>query len=410
MKINNNIFNFEKILIGVLVYSIGNFFYANYREICYPITGLSIIVILTGIKGNIYYMPFKGFIRYSYFLLLFLLLISAIRGFFEGQDNHSLNPILSYGILAYSTPLIVLIGTQNIKLKIIIKYSIISAIIAIIFYLINFNKIFGKSMFMLTGEEYQEYLSFIFPLYTLIMNTCLAFLIYFLLNKKQKFLLFTITLLLLYTMIYSGRRGAILMTLITIMCATYLYLFKYKQKGNIKLLKWIFTISSIAILITFFYLKSNTLFSFLNERGLEDSRTQVEVQFYKNFEGKYLDWLFGRGISGTYEDILFDLKNNQRGVIETGYLFIILKSGIISLLLFLVILLNSFIKGFFRSNNIILKAMALYILIHIIYLYPSGIPLFSLEYVFLWCAVAYCQTPYWRNLNDYQILKKAELK
>lgn len=276
-------------------------------------------------------------------------------------------------------------------------------------FIINFKGIFGKSMFLVTGEEYQEYLSFIFPSLTLLFNTFLVFLFYYLLNNKHKYITFLAIALLLFTVIFAGRRGSILMTLITIIFAIYLYLFKYRHRGNTKILKWIFTITSIALLIALFYLKTNTLFAFLNERGLEDSRSWVEDDFFKSFDGKYFDWLFGRGLAGTYETSLFDVKLINRGIIETGYLNIILKSGIISILLFVIILLNSFIKGFFRSKNVILKAMALYILIHIIYLYPFGIPSFSLEYLFLWCSVAYCQSPYWRNLNDYQILKKAEL-
>lgn len=409
MEIKQEKYDFNRILLGIIIYSIGNFFYMNYREICYPITGLSIIVILTGIKGNIYYMPFKGILKYFYILLLFMFLFSIIRGIFSGEDKHSLNPINTYGILAYLTPFIALIGTNNLKIKLIIKYSIISAIMGFISFIINFKGIFGKSMFLVTGEEYQEYLSFIFPSLTLLFNTFLVFLFYYLLNNKHKYITFLAIALLLFTVIFAGRRGSILMTLITIIFAIYLYLFKYRQRGNTKILKWIFTITSIALLIALFYLKSNTLFAFLNERGLEDSRSWVEDDFYKSFDGKYFDWLFGRGLSGTYETSMFDVKLINRGIIETGYLNIILKSGIISILLFVIILLNSFIKGFFRSKNVILKAMALYILIHIIYLYPFGIPSFSLEYLFLWCSVAYCQSPYWRNLNDYQILKKAEL-
>ena len=130
----------------------------------------------------------------------------------------------------------------------------------------------------------------------------------------------------------------------------------------------------------------------------EDTRTGVETMFLKSFEGKTLDWLVGRGINGTYYCPIF--KEVNRGIIETGYLYIILKGGIVNLALYVYFLLYSAYLGFFRSKNMLTKAMAFYLLVHFILLKPWGIPSFSIEYVVVWIFVLFCQSETWRMKSD----------
>lgn len=408
MQLKKQDINFKRILIGLIIYSIGNFFYIENRTICAVLTVFAIISIIRGLRTNLYYLPFKGSIKTIYLLFIFWNIITIIRGFFSVYDNHSLNPIYQYGIVSYLLPLIVFIGTKNMPLKDIVKFSIINAVLGIVSVIVYYKEIFGVSVILLDGEEYQLYINTINPVIGLLFNTVFVFLIFYLLNKKHKYIAFGSVGLLLFILIFSGRRGSLLMTSISAIFAIYLFLFKYNKRGNTKILKWFFTIIVLASVFLYVYFTSNFLFSFLMERGVEDSRSTVEYEFFKSFKNDYVDWIFGRGISGTYYTTVFD-GYSQRGIIESGYLHIILKGGLISLGLFLILLINSFIKGFFKSNNVIIKAMALYILIHILYLYPFGIPTFTLEYLFLWCSVAYCQSDYWRNLNNFQIRTKTGL-
>jgi hypothetical protein len=130
----------------------------------------------------------------------------------------------------------------------------------------------------------------------------------------------------------------------------------------------------------------------------ENTRTGVENLFFKSFDGKTLDWIIGRGIGGTYYCPIND--SNYRTTIETGYLYIILKGGLVSLALFLYLLLYSAYLGFFRSRNMLTKAMASYLVIHVILLVPFGLPAFSIEYIFVWICVMYCQSETWRMKSD----------
>ena len=58
-------------------------------------------------------------------------------------------------------------------------------------------------------------------------------------------------------------------------------------------------------------------------------------------------------------------------VIETGYLQIILKGGIISVLIIVLILVPAAFNGLFYSNNLLSKAAAVWILLSVLYSYPS---------------------------------------
>ena len=93
----------------------------------------------------------------------------------------------------------------------------------------------------------------------------------------------------------------------------------------------------------------------------------------------------------------------NRNVIETGYLQLILSGGVINLFFFLFFLTYSAILGFFRSNNVLCKAMSFYLLYHIIYLYPYGLPSFSLEYLIVWIFILYCNSREWREKSDDEI-------
>jgi len=399
---------FKRVLAGLIIYSIGTFFYQNSRGLCYFFTGISILLILSGLRGASFYMPFRNKMKTVFLVFIFWNIITIIRGIFSDYDLHELNPINTYGFMAYLMPLIVLIGIKNMDLKDMVKFSAINAILGIISVIIYFRNIFGTSVILLSPEEYQEYISLLGPTIVLLYNATFVFIIFFVLPKKDKYLAFVTVGLLLIILVVAGRRGALLMTGLTIIFAIYTYIFKYKSKGSSKMLKWFFTAAVLGSIFLLVYINFDSLFSFLIQRGVEDTRATVQDEFFKNFDGNYLDWLFGRGISGTYFTTVFE-SNMERGIMESGYLHLILKGGILSLALFVIILINSFIKGFFRSNNVIVKAMALYILIHVVYLYPFGIPMFTLEYLFLWCSVAYCQSAYWRSLSDFQILGKKGL-
>lgn len=91
----------------------------------------------------------------------------------------------------------------------------------------------------------------------------------------------------------------------------------------------------------------------------QDTRSGTEIDFYKNFTA--IDWLVGRGVNGTYRSLaVSDIDRLQRFVCETGYLNFILHGGVVLLVPYLFLLLNSIFKGLKKQTIAFLDA-ALYI-------------------------------------------------
>ena len=148
----------------------------------------------------------------------------------------------------------------------------------------------------------------------------------------------------------------------------------------------------------------NKIFGFLLEKGDEDTRTGIELYFYDDMKSK--DWIVGRGIEGQYfcPDIEEDQVTNYRKNIETGYLQTILKGGLISLGLFLLIALPAVIKGVFFSKNIFSKAAGIWVLLSIINSYPTIVNGFTLEYLLVWFSIGICYSSKIRQMSELDIL------
>ena len=92
-------------------------------------------------------------------------------------------------------------------------------------------------------------------------------------------------------------------------------------------------------------------------------------------------------------------------MIETDYLYIILKGGIISLGLLLLILIPAIVKGLFYSRNLLSKASAIWILLWVIELYPANVNSFSLNHILVWLAVGICYSREIRNMPEKIVTK-----
>ena len=146
------------------------------------------------------------------------------------------------------------------------------------------------------------------------------------------------------------------------------------------------------------------MFDFLVNRGEEDTRTGVEVYMYADMSST--DWIIGKGINGEYYCPVVDNVNDATGYrayIETGYLQIILKGGIVSIALLLLILIPAIFKGLFQSRNVLSKAAAIWILLWIIYEYPIIGVAFNMHYILVWIAAGICYSKKIRNMADSTI-------
>jgi hypothetical protein len=90
-------------------------------------------------------------------------------------------------------------------------------------------------------------------------------------------------------------------------------------------------------------------------------------------------------------------------MIETDYLNIILKGGIISLVLLFLIAIPAVIKGLFFSKNILSKAAAFWIIIWLVELYPANVNSFSLNHILVWISIGICYSKEIRNYTESHV-------
>lgn len=398
----NNIKNrkaFNYIFIGLIIHVMASMFVMDAKSLSFIIAGIGLLFVFINAyslwKSSV--VPFKGGFKSLFYFFIIWLFFIIIHSFFNDEPLKGFSPVNSYEVLAYLTPLIVFLGVQNLSIKTVLKYSFINCIIGIIFLLFYFNRIFTNRPD--SGSlEYSEYIKLVnipgaFLVTSYFLVICFAFV-----PKLYKRIGFIALGIALITMLYAARRGAVASILVIFLLTAVLYVF-FSKKGS----KFLKALSIGVIIFTLIILVSDSqsLLSLFSSRLDEDTRSGVENYFYASFKGKTTDLLFGRGLNGTYYCPGFEDPN--RNVIETGYLHLILKGGLVYLILYVTLLLSSAYLGFFRSNNMLLKGMGLYIFAHVLYLYPFGLPLFDFNYFTLWICIVYCHSTVWRQKTNIQI-------
>lgn len=203
---------------------------------------------------------------------------------------------------------------------------------------------------------------------------------------------------------YMARRGDLAMALLYIVLAWGLYSFCDKRVSKIKMIVLAIVCASLCFVL--FTNLSDSFFSVLMERAADDSRTGVEESFYADMKSNS-DWIFGRGWFGQYFE---SLTNLYRTGIETGFLTMILRGGLLYLLPYLLLLGISFVKGVFFSHNLLCKSLGLICLMQIISLYPFGWPAFNFFHFTVWMGVWLCNTKRFRMYNDKAILSELNFK
>jgi hypothetical protein len=218
-------------------------------------------------------------------------------------------------------------------------------------------------------------------------------------NKKRLLALLTV-LLILFFAIVRARRGLVIMTISVIVSSYLLYLFYSKKKILVLYLSVLILTLGAFYAANIYNIQKNRIFNFIAERGKEDTRTGVELYFYTDM--KPIDWIIGKGLEGEYycPDIDENAVTNYRSVIETGYLQIILKGGLISLMLLVLITVPAIFKGIFYSKNILSKAAGIWILLALLSLYPATVNTFSMRYLLVWISVGICYSNKIRNIPD----------
>jgi len=323
-----------------------------------------------------------------YCLWLFSVVCRGIR-----FDYASLNEMFfgaDYGLFIYFTPLIILFPSNPSFYK-----KIFDAIVIFGIFFIIYDVLFIRDLLDRTGDT-QEFIEHFGKSLSI---PCGFILLTYKYHSKKR-IIFTggVMILTLLFSIYKARRGLSSICLSILMFSYLLYLINTKKKLLVFYLSFLIIFSGLIYVNSVFHIKKNGLFSFIADKGNEDTRTGVELFFYDDMKTK--DWIIGRGINGEYFCPGVDELDDYRVMIETGYLQIILKGGIISLALYLLIAIPAVILGIFYSKNILSKASAIWILISLISLYPATVNTFSLAFLLVWVSIGICYSKKIRCLSD----------
>lgn len=159
----------------------------------------------------------------------------------------------------------------------------------------------------------------------------------------------------------------------------------------------------LMVLLGVYFILSSDLFSFIFQRGMEDTRSFVEETMLSQMSD--YEMFFGKGLNGRYYCPLHEEEylDGWRYGIETGFYNIVLKGGYIMACMYIILLAIPAYKGFLKSCNQLCKAGGFYIFLSLFELYPFGWLTFDIKFLTLWMMVVLCMNPEVRRMSDEDV-------
>ncbi|VAW12782.1 hypothetical protein MNBD_BACTEROID03-191 [hydrothermal vent metagenome] len=390
--------------VGFVVYTIGYTMSITSNPIFMICDLMRLIGIVLFIGSSFLMLSYKfenKYLKFFYTVYLTWLLVVVLRGLdldYEFLKKTLFNPFS--GIFLYFAPLILLIPKPPLFYKMVFKVILLLTL----FYLIHIGLSFSE---MLDHENAGSRDRLEIFVKTLALSSGFILLTYSYQPKINKIIAALSLLLAVFLAVKMARRGLLFITGVVFIFTFLMFIYSNKQQ----LIYILFSIPVGALIVgmgySMLYQSDSLLFKKLKDRATEDTRSGVEEFYYVDMELK--DWLIGRGMSGLIAapmGIEEDSKTpGYREGIETDYLNIILKGGILSFGLLLLIAVPAMFKGFFLSKNSFSKAAAFWILLWLLSIYPSTVTTFTMNYLLVWISIGICYSKSIRNMSD-EVLKQ----
>ncbi len=335
---------------------------------------------------------FKGLSRYASILVL-LLFFWGIAIIMRGDWNVKgtklmLNLIGNKGIMLYFLPLLFFLPLNNLVLGRILKLFFTTLLLCFPAWIINANQLIQSGdKYSYRTESIGVFLPFFAGFLLLLPN-------FF--KRKEKLLMYLVFGIYFLLMLMNARRNVCLSFLNYGIMAVFVSFFvvnKRKASGNFM------KVIAAAVISLILLLNLDSLFTgafrYLDQRGTEDTRSGVETMFIYDFDSSgYQDWLFGRGMNGTYYQVMRDEETGEvetnRSVIETGYLDLVLRGGIIYDLLILLILIPAIFWGLL-SKKLLGISCGLFLSTYLIDLYTTApLSTIGVRQVLFWFCISIC--------------------
>jgi len=384
--------------LGITIYSAGFTLSATTTVnavFCQLVQILGIVLFIPTAARLVRWKFDSSYLKVIY-VIYFGWVLFVFRGFsFDYEEVKKMLFDVDAGLFRFFVPLVLLFPKNIIYYKKIVRVIFILGIVFIIYDVLFIDNLMDldqtNTATKFTFEHFTKMLSVPsgFILLTFLYHT----------NRRKVFAALVIVVSVTFAII-RARRALIFMNVTPLIIAYGLYL----STGKRKFIAIFFTALIGSALFLYgaklFHEDRNGLFGLLTERMYEDTRTNVEVCLYNDMST--MDWFIGKGINGKYycPDIDLEDTTGYRTMIETDYLNIILKGGVVNLGLILLMLIPAIFKGIFYSRNLLCKAAAIWILLWVIELYPTNVYSFSLNHIMVWMCVGICYSKTIRMLPE----------
>lgn len=223
-------------------------------------------------------------------------------------------------------------------------------------------------------------------------------------------------------MAIGGGRGDTIFNLLYLVAYIFLivrYPIKYnndvlKGKKKVHWRRFAAIILGVGFVVLLFYLYNQTeVFDYVLERAFggkevstnigSESRDILVNDFTKDFNAHSFDWIWGRGVNGSYATQHLGIEG-RRAWMEWGYLYLVLKGGVVYLFLFVFLILHAAYLGFRKSKNVFSKCVAMMCLVLLFDLSSTNAePQFSTQFVLTWFCFGLLECKEVRMLSDAEV-------
>lgn len=208
----------------------------------------------------------------------------------------------------------------------------------------------------------------------------------------------------------GGSRGATISAFINIGIMLMLYLKGTRDRKPNKAFTMAFRTALVSVFVYIFYdfiIQSHALdfvltrFFYGGQVGdfVESNRTIYINAVVNELNVHPWAWIIGKGINASYMLGTMAVRSN----IENGFMHLILRGGIVHLVLYVCILLRAAYLGYFKSNNLLSKAMAAMCFLRLYSLFIFGLPMVVLEFLMVWHFIRLLNTNEFRMMSDIQV-------
>ena len=337
------------------------------------------------------------------YLYLFICVIMIARGYMidypyqwistQGCINFHL--FTTWYIWCYFMPLVVFIPWTKYNLGLYVKFCAIIAVCSMFIIAISFQEIKQLSVRAAFGLDTDVFES---AKYAFFYTLGFIVLIKKYIKQRTWLLCFIALALCLLIAIMTGRRGRSAIIASILLMNFYFYIKSVNQRYRPLLLLGCI----IMVIGVVEYFSNSSLVSFISNRGLDDSRSGVDIALMTQMTP--IEHLFGQGLNGRYYYLVSE--NPWRYSSETGFYNLVLKGGYLMAVLYIIILIIPAFKGLFKSNNLFCRALGFYILLSVLELYPFGWLEFDLKFLIIWIGVALCMNTRVRQMDDNEIYER----